>query len=153
MRNALTFVVELLVFVGTLIAIFIFLAALHGALVERLGWPDDAWVTAADACTVACASGTPDEAVTTIYAVGGPVAPCLERIFWREDPGGAVHQSNLQGSSATGWLQMMPSTFASTPQGHVTDIWHATGEQQIAAGRWLLENGWRSAWNPLPAGC
>jgi hypothetical protein len=146
MKTAFTFVSELVVFSVTLIALIILIAVLHGVLVVRLGWPDDAWVTPAYA-------GTPDAAVATIYAVGGPVAPCLERIFWREDPGGQLHQQNLAGSAAHGWLQMMPSTFASTPQGYVTDIWHATGEQQIAAGRWLLENGWRSAWSPLPAGC
>jgi hypothetical protein len=155
MKNAFTFASELLIFTASVIAIIVFLAILHGVLSERFGWPDDAWVTSADACTVACASGTPDEAVTTIYAVGGPYASCLEHIFWHEDgQTGAVHQQNMQGSSAVGWFQMMPSTFASTPQGREVDIWHASGEQQVAAARWLYQTGQQYVWNGARAsGC
>jgi hypothetical protein len=40
----------------------------------------------------------------------------------------------------------MPSTFASTSVGKTTDIWSATGSQQVAAARELIESGQGSAW-------
>jgi len=99
-------------------------------------------------------SGTPDEdPLSTIAATGGEYAPCLAKIFLREDPGGGVHQPNLGGSPANGWFQFYPSTFANTPTGHTIDIWHASGAQQVEAARWMLATGQGSAWSPLPAGC
>ena len=94
--------------------------------------------------------GSPDAAEATIAAGGGEYAPCLAKIFEREDPGGAVHQPNLGGSGATGWFQFLPGTFAGTPPGRTTDIWSATGAQQVEAARWMLATGQGSAWSPLP---
>jgi hypothetical protein len=63
---------------------------------------------------------------------------------------GTSGRLNRQGSGATGPLQFMPSTFASTPQGKaglpITDV-----ASQFAAAAWMWTAGRRGEWSG--AGC
>lgn len=97
---------------------------------------------------------TPDEVVQTTQTVAGPLAPCLLSIIQREDPMFGVNQPNLEGSGATGLFQFMPTTWASTPPGaEGVPLAVASVAQQVEAAVWMIENGWKSAWNPAPPSC
>lgn len=151
MRNALTFVSEFLIFVGTLIAILIFLAALHGALVERLGWPDDSWVTSADACTVACNSGTPDAVIGAINTKAGAFAPCITQVVSRETGGTFDPHLVNPSSGAYGAPQFIPygGVYDVTPAGRAgIPVTSLDGQQQIDQMVQAWQAGYKSHWSP-----
>jgi hypothetical protein len=144
MRNALTFAAELLLFTATLIAIFIFLAALHGALVERLGWPDDSWVTPAYA-------GTPDAVITEINSKGGTFAPCITQVVSREKGGTFDPHLVNPSSGAFGAPQFIPygGVYDVTPMGQAgVPVRSLDGTQQIDQMVWSWQHGLKSHWSP-----
>ncbi len=95
---------------------------------------------------------TPDDIQAAIQAEAGPLglAPCLDALWQRENPGGDPHQLNLEGSGAEGEFQIMPATWASTPTGQTVALAVASVAQQVQAAVELIMGGWISAWSPLP---
>jgi hypothetical protein len=150
-KNAVTFVSELVVFTLSMIAIIIFLALLHAGLVERLGWPDDTWVTPAEACTVACASGTPDAVIGAINTKAGAFAPCITQVVSRETGGTFDPHLVNPSSGAYGAPQFIPygGVYDVTPAGRAgIPVTSLDGQQQIDQMVQAWQAGYKSHWSP-----
>jgi hypothetical protein len=122
-------------------------------------WADGlSWVALADGGWVAGGyiAGAPNSVIETTKTLGGGETTCILAIENRET--GGTYQSNLTNpySGAYGPLQYLPSggVWSATPDGRAgIPVTQAGVGEQVKMARWAIENGYGSAWAPLPASC